>query len=390
RLCARKMRGAIGIYVISGDWLMRTASNGVHRSSPGLRIDSRAPGRSFSQQLARLCKSRCEKPEGTQKPIPAAECSFTRLQSHRGFYQLAGPTSRIGSGGWRQVTLRLSVSVQADRGRPLLGYPNRRRGTDAVLQLELERAFTGGHEASIHLKQLLAGPTAALLQLIKVKEGEALKHKAQRCSTTRCPVNLHFQPEVGYSTPMAKSYTPGFFPIDDAPTPPPTARVTDDYVILRGHRVLLASDIGTAFVSDCARNREKIFCDSELKEKYQIDDKAWTEIIANKALKLAVLIECQRRVLNNDASRESAAREFVKAPAILGAILDDPKASPRAKVAISQELRASARANDEKTRDTPERFVISISFGPASNERVTFTCDPPKQPARLPDAEDQW
>src|SRR5215475_10540203 len=45
----------------------------------------------FSQQLAYFCKSRCEKPEGTQKPIPAAECSFTRLQSHRGFEQLASP-----------------------------------------------------------------------------------------------------------------------------------------------------------------------------------------------------------------------------------------------------------------------------------------------------------
>ena len=73
----------------------------------------------FSQQLAYFCKSRCEKPEGTQKPIPAAECTFTRLQSHRGLDQLAGPirqrlppTPLIESGGWRQVTLRLSVSVQ--------------------------------------------------------------------------------------------------------------------------------------------------------------------------------------------------------------------------------------------------------------------------------------
>src|SRR5215831_7113290 len=63
---------------------------------------------SFSQQLAYFCKSRCEKPEGTQKPIPAAECSFTRLQSHRGFYQLAGHQRRASSPG----DARLSVSVQ--------------------------------------------------------------------------------------------------------------------------------------------------------------------------------------------------------------------------------------------------------------------------------------
>jgi hypothetical protein len=144
------------------------------------------------------------------------------------------------------------------------------------------------------------------------------------------------------------------FILDEPPPPNNPARVAkpDDAITLRGVRVSLNSDVGAAFVADCARNREKIFCDSELREKYQIDDKAWTEIIANKALRLAVSIECQRRMLNNDASREGAARQFTKAPAILGGILEDQKANPRHRIEAAKELRSAAHSGDEKTGDT--------------------------------------
>jgi hypothetical protein len=43
-----------------------TPGMALHRSSLGPLFDSGGPGHSFSQQLAYFCKSRCEKPEGTQ------------------------------------------------------------------------------------------------------------------------------------------------------------------------------------------------------------------------------------------------------------------------------------------------------------------------------------
>jgi len=86
RLCAMKMRGAIGIYVISGDWVMRAAPTALHRSSPGPLFDSGGSGRSLSQQLARFCKSqhrarvyaqersRVDYEEGRATPPPLSNC----------------------------------------------------------------------------------------------------------------------------------------------------------------------------------------------------------------------------------------------------------------------------------------------------------------------------
>jgi|SRR5262249_21821429 len=191
---------------------------------------------------------------------------------------------------------------------------------------------------------------------------------------------------------MAKSYTPGFFPIDDAPTSPSTRTTKPvDAVTLRGINVPLNSDIGMAFTADCARNREQLFSDAQLKEKYDIPETDWNDIIKSKPLRLAVSRECERRMLNGDGAREAAAKQFVKAPAILGTILENERNSPKHRIDAARELRSAANRGDEKPGDAPERFVISINFGPASDERVTFTCDPPKQPSQdQANAEDQW
>src|SRR5262245_12702570 len=60
---------------------------------------------------------------------------------------------------------------------------------------------------------------------------------------------------------------------------------SDDAVTLRGVRVPLTSDVGSAFVADCARNRERIFSDQQIQEKYDIPETDWTEITKNKPLR---------------------------------------------------------------------------------------------------------
>src|SRR5262249_27788982 len=59
-------------------------------------------------------------------------------------------------------------------------------------------------------------------------------------------------------------------------------------VKLRGVSVPLNSDVGGAFVTDCARNRERLFSDDQLQEKYEIVPTDWNDIIKNKPLRLAI------------------------------------------------------------------------------------------------------
>src|SRR6516225_9694993 len=91
--------------------------------------------------------------------------------------------------------------------------------------------------------------------------------------------------------------------------PHPTAAIR-----IHGIVIPLASDIGGAFISDGARNREKIFSDQRLCEKYGITLEALTEIGRNPAVRLAVSTESERRLQNGDAARESAAKLFADAP----------------------------------------------------------------------------
>src|SRR5262249_3213545 len=128
--------------------------------------------------------------------------------------------------------------------------------------------------------------------------------------------------------------------------------------------ISLKSDIGAAFILDCCRNREKVLEDSRLREKYGIDSDAdWDDIVKNKALRLMVSAECERRMLSTEAARDAAAKIFTQAPEAMGSILRDNRASPRARVAASQELRATARVGDEKSGPDPDRVRIVINLG---------------------------
>jgi len=168
----------------------------------------------------------------------------------------------------------------------------------------------------------------------------------------------------------------GFVIDDDSPPPSKPARVSksDDTITLRGVRVPLASDVGGAFVTDCARNRERLFSDDQLQEKYDIAPTDWSNIVKNKTLRLAISRECERRMLNNDAAREAAAKEFTRCPEVLGKILHSENISPRARIQAAQELRATARAGDERSDDNRERVIVTINLG--GDERLVVDSGP--------------
>jgi len=175
------------------------------------------------------------------------------------------------------------------------------------------------------------------------------------------------------------------------PSPPErTPKSRDETVILRGVRVPLASDVGYAFVTDCARNRERLFSDEEIREKYDINPDAWDEIAKNKALRLAINSESERRMLNGTAAQEAAAKVFAESPEVMGTILRDQQANPRHRIEASKELRATARFDDEKPGADAEHFTITINLGNAPEDKLVFDCGPPKQPKENPDGERDW
>src|SRR5215510_2895621 len=137
------------------------------------------------------------------------------------------------------------------------------------------------------------------------------------------------------TTPLPKPYAgvPGF-DVSDRPLPPPITRAAKpvDAVTLRGVRVPLTSDVGCAFIADLSRNKERLFSDQRVREKYDITEADWTEITQSKAIRLAVNTEHERRMLSGAAAQEAAAQIFTEAPGVLGTILRDDKASPRHRI----------------------------------------------------------
>ena len=144
-------------------------------------------------------------------------------------------------------------------------------------------------------------------------------------------------------------------------------------VVLRGVSIPLASDVGAAFISDCSRNRERLVSDQQICEKYGLEPDAFIEIGQNKAVRLAVNAEHERRALNGDAARESAAKLFCQAPEVLGTILRNEQASPRHRIEAARELRTTASTGAEKTNDSADRVIVHINLG---NDKLVIDSGP--------------
>ena len=140
-------------------------------------------------------------------------------------------------------------------------------------------------------------------------------------------------------------------------------------VILRGIAIPLESDIGSAFVSDCARNRERLISDQLLCERFGITSDDLKTISANPAVRLAVSAEAERRTHSGLAAQESAAKLFQEAPEVLGKILKNESASPRHRIEAARELRATAQPGAERAGDTADKVVVHINLG---NDRLLF------------------
>jgi hypothetical protein len=135
------------------------------------------------------------------------------------------------------------------------------------------------------------------------------------------------------------------------------------HVTLRGIEVPLDSDVGREFVVACARNWEQLLTDTDLCERYGLTLEQWQASGANKPLVRAVQLEHERRVRRGVAAQEAAAREFFKAPGVLGGIMRDESNNPRHRIDAANSLRQAAVDPASEARAQGQVFSIHLNFG---------------------------
>jgi hypothetical protein len=133
-------------------------------------------------------------------------------------------------------------------------------------------------------------------------------------------------------------------------------------VVLRGLPVVLTSDVGKAFVADCARNTEGLLSDAEVKDKWGLIDEDWAGLAGNAPVLAAVRAERDRRVASGLAAKEAAQRHFARAQTVLGDILNDEQVAPRHRIEAARELRQVAGSGPENPL-AGEKVSIIINMG---------------------------
>lgn len=144
------------------------------------------------------------------------------------------------------------------------------------------------------------------------------------------------------------------------------ARGTQGAVTLRSESVALNSDVGAAFIIDCARNIEGAVSDAEVKSKWGLSDQDWVALADNALLLVAVRTEHERRVLSGECAREVAQRHFSKAPGVLHRILTDENIAPRHRIEAARELRQAAAGGPEIEPVPKQKFTIVFNLGAAT------------------------
>lgn len=155
-------------------------------------------------------------------------------------------------------------------------------------------------------------------------------------------------------------------------------------MFLRGVTVALDTDVGQAFIVDCARNIEGLLSDVEIKTKYELSDEDWERLASNAPLLRAVRAHREHRIFNGEAPREAAQQHFTKAPAILNDILTDEQVSPRHRIEAARELRQVAGGGPERAPTPGEKFTIVIDLGGDDKIIKEFT---PRGPSLSDDGE---
>src|SRR5262249_40256648 len=102
--------------------------------------------------------------------------------------------------------------------------------------------------------------------------------------------------------------------------------------------------------------------EAALRKKYKFSQRDWEALGSNERLIELVEDETTRRIRDGSSKRERAQQLVVKAPVVLGDIMNDPNANPRHGSGSDQVLDALA-APGEQTAAAEPRYVIHIDLG---------------------------
>jgi hypothetical protein len=134
-----------------------------------------------------------------------------------------------------------------------------------------------------------------------------------------------------------------------------------DVASLHGPPVDLESDRGRELIVDLARFAEELVSEKTLRKKHRLSERDWEALGDDKVLEL-IEDERTRRVRDGSTKRERAQQLVVKAPGVLGEIMNDPGANPRHRIDSAKALDDFA-ANGAEVAAAGARFVIQINLG---------------------------
>ena len=93
--------------------------------------------------------------------------------------------------------------------------------------------------------------------------------------------------------------------------------MSSNVLILRNTPISLTSNIGRAFVSDCARQLEDLINIEQLRERYGLSIEDWQQLKSNEAVTLALQTELKQRIRSGVSAQEAAAKEFTATPPVV-------------------------------------------------------------------------
>ena len=126
--------------------------------------------------------------------------------------------------------------------------------------------------------------------------------------------------------------------------------------------IAIDSDLGRQLVVDCARFREGLLEEKAIRKKYRFDEAAW-EALGNDEMVRAVEEESVRRIRDGSSKREKAQKLIVRAPDVLGKIMDDDSQSARHRIDSCKVLNDFASNGPGDTAPASDRFIIQINLG---------------------------
>jgi hypothetical protein len=143
---------------------------------------------------------------------------------------------------------------------------------------------------------------------------------------------------------------------------PDVGGAADGVVVLRGTTIRLVDGAGKEFVTDLARNIERVLPDLDFATKHGLTDEGWEQLGRSAALHHAVREALDHRIHSGVGPRERAQVYFAQAPKVLNDIMTDKNNAPQHRIEASKNLQKVA-GNETTFAEERDRVRLTINLG---------------------------